>query len=140
MQYVVLVRAHANAPWEPFADPCGDPFAAMRQIQVAGKTHPEVTVVQAEDAEAVRVLLDQMRQGTAPSANNSPMPSLTATPSVRVEDVSVERLRWEMEQGNGGDHDCTYTFSLPPEMTTLGKWLALMSRHRTEIKANISVA
>ncbi len=126
MFYVVMVRSHVSAPWEPFAEPCDDPFTAMSHIQAAGKHHAEVTVLQATDAEAVKHLLAQARAGATLARQSSPVPSLTSTPRVHVEESSIDRRRWEIEQGRGGDHDCAYVFTLPQDARVLAKWLDLM--------------
>jgi hypothetical protein len=41
---------------------------------------------------------------------------------------AVERRRWELEMGEGGDHDQPYTFALPLSMPQLLAWTRLLVR------------
>lgn len=40
----------------------------------------------------------------------------------------LERRRWEVEMGEGGDHDQSYTFALPVSMPQLLAWTRLLVR------------
>ena len=40
----------------------------------------------------------------------------------------IEVRRLEIELGEGGDHDCTYTWSLPPSGTQVLAWTTLLAR------------
>ena len=40
----------------------------------------------------------------------------------------IEVRRLEIELGQGGDHDCAYTWSLPPEVAPVLAWITLLAR------------
>lgn len=139
MLYQVLVRANAQTAWDTYGNSVEDPFAAMRLIQLAGRMHAEVTIVQAADAFALGTLLQRVRLGQTLDVDASPVPTLTATPKVHVQEHPFEGRRWEIEEGPGGDHDAPYAFTLPIEMEVQRKWLGLMARYWREAEATVRV-
>ncbi len=133
MMYQVLIRACAGAAWVAYASPTDDPYQVVLLIQAANQQYAEVTVLQAESVAALTELLRQVRSGAVSAQAVSPLPGLTATPRVRVEDPPMERLRWELEQGPGGDHDEPYAFSMPESTEVLRAWMRLMGRRWREL-------
>ncbi|MEO7002046.1 MAG: hypothetical protein ABI068_09485 [Ktedonobacterales bacterium] len=128
MVYQVMIRRQSGAHWEPFETTTNDPFAAMRLIQQANQRHPEVTVLQAPNAQALSALLRRLRAGIEPPAGSSPTPGISATPRMRVMDDRIEVQRWAMERGAGGDHDAPYRFTMPTTRAELARWLSLLTR------------
>jgi hypothetical protein len=138
--FQVLIRARASALWSAYSSPSNDPFHVVLLIQSANQQYAEVTVIQAEHAAALADLLRQVRGGHLPAEAASPLPGLTTTPRVHVEEPAMERRRWELERGPGGDRDVPYTFTLPRNMDVLAAWMRLLARrwreaHRDEVAA-----
>lgn len=127
MIYQVMTREAGSTAWHPYADATTDPFAVMRLIQLANQIAAEVTVVQADTEDALLAVLRDL-SGGASVRTSSPVPSLTATPRVRVSDPPLDQRRWEVETGPGGDHDEPYAFVLPPDQEVLTSWLRLFAR------------
>jgi hypothetical protein len=133
MLYQVLTRVSAGAAWMAYATPTSDPYDVIVLIQAANQHYAEVTILQAEDAGALATLLSHIRRGgELPPEAASPVPGLTATPRVLVEDPPMEARRWEMERGPGGDHDQPYSFALPRSMGVVAAWLHLLGRRWRE--------
>lgn len=129
MIYQVLVRSAAGATWEPYQDATTDPFAAMRLVQMAGRAHREVTVVQAATLNALDGLLRRIHRGEEPARVEFAVPCVTSAHTVSVVSESFEERYWDIELGPAGDRDVPYRFEFPANMGVLAKWLALFARH-----------
>ncbi|MBF6589247.1 MAG: hypothetical protein IVW57_01795 [Ktedonobacterales bacterium] len=132
MIYQVMIRRQVGMAWVAYAAPTDDPSDVVRLIQAANQQYAEVTVLQAESKQALAVVLARLRNGELPTHTISPLPGLTATPRVTVQDMPMERRRWEIEQGPGGDHDEPYEFRLPGNMEVAAAWLRLLARRWRE--------
>ena len=132
MIYQVLTRGGVGAAWVAYSNPTGDPLQVVLLIQAANQQYAEVTVLQAESVAALTELLRQVRGGRVPAQGVSPLPGLTGTPRVRVEDPPMERRRWEMEQGKGGDHDEPYAYRPPASTEVMAAWMRLLARRWRE--------
>jgi hypothetical protein len=126
--YQVLTRGYAGSAWAAYASPTCDPYDVVLLIQAANQHYAEVTVLQAESVVELVEVLSRMRGGALPEDAVSPIPGLTTTPRVRVEEPAMDRRRWELERGLGGDHDQPYTFILPRGMEVRAAWTRLMAR------------
>lgn len=76
--------------------------------------------------------LERTRTGTL---TLTPPPQLaesrTEEPFFKEQNLSaLERKRFEMEMGTGGDHDAIYTFTLPVLVPQLLAWTKLLARVR----------
>lgn len=128
MLFQVLTREATNTSWHPYATATADPVAVIRLIQLANQIATEVTVVQADSEEALVQVLRDLARGAATGHSSSPVPSLTATPRMRMADLPLDQRRWEIEIGPGSDHDQPYAFVLPPGQEVLTSWLRLFAR------------
>lgn len=128
MIYQVMTRETANTVWHPYATATADPVVVIRLIQLANQIAAEVTVVQADSEEAMLQVLRDLARGAATGQFASPVPSLTATPRVRVADPPLDQRRLEIETGPGSDHDQPYAFVLPPNQEVLTSWIHLFAR------------
>lgn len=127
MLYQVLTRANQQTAWEPFHAMTRDPLYAMALVRKAGQVFAEVSVIQAVTASQMREQVRLLRAGRSAHGEVSPVPSLTATPRVSLEDSCIEGQRWAMERGPGGDHDVPYRFEGQIAGDTLRRWVSLMA-------------
>ena len=65
--------------------------------------------------------------GTSPKRGTVAVISQPAT-NERGDMSALERRREELESGPGGDHDLSYSFSLPPSLPQLLTWMALLTK------------
>lgn len=126
MLYQVLVRANAQAAWEPFQAMTRDPLHVLTLLRRASQTYAEVSVIEAESAVTLRQQARRLRAGEPSGQEACPVPSLSGTPTLSLVGVTIESQRWVMEQGPGGDHDVPYRFEAPISEHTLRRWAQLV--------------
>lgn len=132
MLYQVLVRVSAQETWEPYRAMTRDPLHAITLLRQASRRFAEVTIIQAESAQALREQAQRLRAGEPTGHETSPTPSLTATPRISPLGDGIESQRWAFEQGPGGDHDVPYHFEPPTSDHALHLWahLTAMAQRR----------
>lgn len=134
--YQVLYRDRVEVEtpsWVMFASPTSDPFAAMRLLQQAKARHSEATVIQASTPSELALLVRRMVRRDLTDAEAPPLERVEAQPAdaraAADDDTVIERLRWKIEEGPGGDHDAPYRFALPLSASESAHWLRLLVRH-----------
>lgn len=133
--YQVLYRDRVTEEpygWAMFSAATSDPFAAMRLLQQAKARHGEATVVQASTPSELALLVRRiLRQDVtdAMAAGTECAEAQPAAPGAAGDDTGIERRRWNIEEGPGGDHDAPYRFALPLCAAESAHWVRLLVRH-----------
>lgn len=119
-----------------FASPTSDPFTAMRLLQQAKASHGKATIMQAPTPSELTLLVRGMveRDGASVETTDAELSAPPRVPDSNTAPLNakIERRRWEIEKGAGGDHDQPYQFELPANAAIACEWLRLLARAQRE--------
>lgn len=134
--YRIYDHVHENGAWTIFASPTRDPFTAMRMLQQAKANHGKATIMQAPTSSDLTLLVRRMmeRDGVPVEIADAELAAQPGVPAPSLGRLTskIERRRWEIETGTGGDHDQPYRFELPANAAIVREWLRLLARVQRE--------
>ncbi len=127
--YQIVVRKDPDR-WQPFEVPTASYTELMYLLGLAQRYHSneDITVLHSASLSELGTLIEAYRTGHVVGDGGMMMSAMCASPAGLVTDEALDHRRWEVERGQGGDHDAPYTFSLPPNLHTRTVWIHLLAR------------
>lgn len=141
VQFIQQCPAGSRAQLRVFSSPCAEHFDEMLAQESGGTSMRSLSLEQfvRQQGQHIRWMMEGLLATSVggKQAELSPVATAQAAYGMPVEAAKVwiiemERRRFALEQGPGGDHDLPYTFALPPDWLEVFAWMRLLTRVHNE--------